>query len=168
MTSDLKFFVPGIPKTAGSKKAFYVKKLGRAIITDDCKESKAWRSVVSGFAMEAMTGRDLFSGPVEVIFEFHMLRPRGHFGSKGLRKSAPGYPITRPDVLKCARAVEDSLTGLAFHDDSQIVLETLRKVYAERMPGVWITIRTLNGVGNYAENITGQPKLFETPEAVSL
>jgi Holliday junction resolvase RusA-like endonuclease len=39
--------------------------------------------------------------------------------------------VTRPDVLKLARAAEDALTGIVWRDDSQIVHETLAKVYGE-------------------------------------
>ena len=48
-----------------------------------------------------------------------------------LRPAAPKHPTTRPDVLKLARAIEDSLTGVLWHDDSQIVSEHLRKHYGE-------------------------------------
>ena len=149
----IKFFVPGIAKPGGSKKAFFNPKTGRAIVVDACKGNKDWRSAVSSCAYEVMQGRELIHDPIEVTFEFHMPRPKGHFGSKGIRKSAPVFPATRPDVLKLARSVEDSLTGLVYADDSQIVTETLRKVYAEKMAGVWITIRSIESE-NYSENIT--------------
>jgi hypothetical protein len=37
----------------------------------------------------------------------------------------------RPDLLKVARAVEDSLSGVAFADDAAIVVEHLVKRYLD-------------------------------------
>ena len=60
-----------------------------------------------------------------------MLRPKGHFGKRGLLPSAPIAPIVKPDLLKLARAVEDALSGLVYKDDAQIVREILDKHYGE-------------------------------------
>lgn len=40
-------------------------------------------------------------------------------------------PATRPDVLKLARCAEDSLTGIVWRDDAQIVEEHLFKYWGE-------------------------------------
>lgn len=144
--SELRFFVPGIPKTAGSKRAFINPKTGRPIITDDNRKGKDWRASVQHFAREGMQGRDPMTGALEVHFEFVMPRPKGHYG-KGrhagrLLDSAPRHPETRPDVLKMSRAVEDALTGIAWRDDAQIVEERLVKIYGEQ-PGVLVVIREM-------------------------
>jgi Holliday junction resolvase RusA-like endonuclease len=78
-------------------------------------------------------------GPLKVSLRFGLLRPKGHFGKRGLKPSAPQYPTVKPDVIKLARCVEDALNGLAWKDDSQIVFEELGKVYAGS-PGVQIEI----------------------------
>ena len=45
-------------------------------------------------------------------------------------KDRLGYPITIPDCLKLGRAVEDSLSGIIYKDDSQVVdLGPVRKRY---------------------------------------
>lgn len=131
----IEFTVYGTPAPAGSKKGFPLRAKGGKIVgvrlTDDSKRSKPWQAAVTAEAAEAMTGRELLRGPIEVSFRFYVRRPKGHFGKRGLRPSAPAYPTVKPDVLKLARAVEDALTGVVYSDDALIVDEQLAKRYGE-------------------------------------
>jgi len=139
----IRFFVPGIPRTAGSKRGFVNPRNGRVIITEDNKRSKEWRTAVAWAASDRI--KLPLEGPLTVTFEFQFIRPKGHYGSKGLRPSAPAHPAVRPDLLKCARSTEDAMSGLAYRDDAQIVHETLIKRYGYQA-GAWITIAAANGV----------------------
>lgn len=133
--NTISFFVPGKPATAGSKRAFVITPKGggrpRAIVTEDCKDSKDWRGDVKRFAVEHFTAP--LEGPLEVTLRFYLPRPKGHFGSgknaSVVNPSAPQRPTGRPDALKMARLVEDALTGIAWNDDAQIVDEHLSKRY---------------------------------------
>jgi Holliday junction resolvase RusA-like endonuclease len=49
-------------------------------------------------------------------------------------------PISRPDVDNIGKSVTDSINGLIYKDDSQIVELNLRKVYAD-IPRVEVDIR---------------------------
>lgn len=148
MTSPfVAFFVPGLPQTAGSKRGFPIKKggvfTGRVVVVDNNPKAKYWKAKVAQYAEAAVNDSPLLTGPVKVHFEFRMPRLKGHYRSNGeLKANAPGRPIVRPDALKLARAVEDSLTGIVWRDDSQIVIEVLEKCYAE-MPGVLINVEAL-------------------------
>ena len=133
----IRFWVPGIPQPGGSKRGFVNPKNGRVIITEDNKRSKDWRTAVAWAAAENI--KVPLEGPLAVTFEFQFMRPKGHYGSKGLRASAPVHPAVRPDLLKVARSTEDAMSGLAYRDDAQIVHETLIKRYGEQA-GAWITI----------------------------
>ena len=123
----------GEAKPAGSKRAFAFKRadgsLG-ATVTDACKATKSWQHVVATAALEAYHG-PLLDGPLSVSMMFYRPRPRGHFGKRGLKQSAPGWPTSRPDVLKLARAVEDALTKIVWTDDARIVVESLEKQWGE-------------------------------------
>ncbi|HWV56066.1 MAG TPA: RusA family crossover junction endodeoxyribonuclease [Longimicrobiales bacterium] len=125
---DVAFTVYGTPAPAGSKKAVPLKS-GRWAVVDDSKRSRPWKEQVAQRAGEIMTGRELFRGPIEIVFRFFVRRPKSHFGARGLRPSAPRHPTIRPDVLKLARGVEDALSGIVYADDSQIVREQLVKEY---------------------------------------
>ena len=135
------FWVPGIPKPGGSKRGFYSAKLKRVIITDACKDNKDWKNSVSMNANSHFPNGPL-QGPLEVHFEFHIPRPKGHFGKKGVRPSAPQYPAVRPDCTKLIRSTEDALTGIAWDDDSQIVTQLGTKRYSQKA-GAQITVTCL-------------------------
>lgn len=137
------FTVLGKPQTAGSKRAFVLRRNDGSLVTrpngapavnviDDNANSKQWQRTVAWEARRVFTG-DLMRGAVGAEFTFYRPRPKSHYGKHGLnatgRESA--HPTTKPDVLKLSRAIEDSLTGVVWNDDAQIVAETLRKCWGE-------------------------------------
>ena len=69
-----------------------------------------WRTAV---------GRQL-EGPLRVEIDLVFRRPKS---------SKRSHHTVRPDASNCAKAVEDSLNGVAWHDDSQIVELIVRKRY---------------------------------------
>lgn len=146
--SRIAFHVPGIPAPGGSKKFVGLsKKTGRAILVDDAgKRNKDWRSAVAWAGKAAMQGRPLLDGPLKARFEFIMPRPKCHFGTKGLKPSAPAWPTVKPDALKLTRSSEDALTGIVWTDDAQIVKEEIEKRYAApgEASGAVITVMGLN------------------------
>jgi len=129
----IELFVHGRPRAAGSKSAFLNKKSGKIIVTAAGKYQKSWMESVKYAAIEAgYNGKMLLEGPVHLTIYFHCLRPKGHFKkSGGLTKSARKYPTVKPDLTKLTRAVEDALTGLIWRDDSQVVIQDTRKLYAQ-------------------------------------
>jgi Holliday junction resolvase RusA-like endonuclease len=136
----MRFTVLGEPQPAGSKRGFVVTPKGggkpRAVVADDNRKAKPWQAEVKAAAHDALgDGFELIRGPVELTLTFIRPRPKGHFrtgrNAGCIKASAPPFPITRPDALKLARAVEDALTGVVWADDSMIVDETLHKRYGE-------------------------------------
>lgn len=98
-----------------------------------------WKRDVVQAARLEMRHRPPLEGPLVLELEFWMPRPKNHFGTSGLRPSAPLVPDYRPDVLKLARPVEDALSGVCYGDDAQIVEEHLYKIFGD--PRVVITVR---------------------------
>ena len=145
-TQRIEFRVYGVPAPGGSKKAFYIKKLGRAIVTDACKRNKPWRADVAAAAMEAYQG-PLLTGPINLTVEFIMPRPKYHYrtgrGAGEMKPDAPCKHIKRPDVDKLSRAVMDALTKVVWLDDSQVCDKTVSKRYGER-PGARVVIEEIN------------------------
>lgn len=142
------FFVPGTPATAGSKRAFVNKATGKAQVVDTCKSGPPWRESVRYHALTAIAGMPienvLIDEPIELNVVFYFVRPKGHFRKsekfKGqLNVTAPHWPTKRPDVTKMLRALEDALNGFVWRDDSLVVVQAARKVYADRS-GAYVTI----------------------------
>ena len=116
----IEFFVPGDPAPQGSKKAMPIRNRATGkIIKINQVESSAkvgpWRERVAIAAHQAMSGRALFDGPLSVVLNFVLPRPKS-----APKRSTP--PATkRPDLDKLERAVLDALTGVCFSDDSHVV-----------------------------------------------
>jgi Holliday junction resolvase RusA-like endonuclease len=61
------------------------------------------------------------------------------------------YPIVPPDIDKLLRGVQDSLTGVVYEDDAQIVRVLAWKVYADnRVPGCFVRVNELSQYDNEA------------------
>lgn len=137
MVSELRFTVYGNAQPAGSKRAFRHPHTGKIMVADANQKAKPWQYEIKAAAVDALGGEisGLLEGPLAVEFRFYTPRPRSHYGSGRnadvVKASAPARPITRPDVLKLSRAVEDALTGIVWKDDSQIVEELLEKHFGE-------------------------------------
>lgn len=129
------FTVYGRPQPAGSKRGFPIKRANGSIgvaISDDNPKSRDWKNAVASAAREVYHG-DLLRGPLLLKLTFHRPRPGGHFGATGLNKKGreTEHPVSKPDLLKLARGVEDALTGIVWADDAQIVEEVLSKQWGE-------------------------------------
>ncbi len=131
---DIAFEVFGEAKPAGSKRAFPIRRrdgsLGVAV-THDNAGTRGWMQLVAATAAGAYAG-PLLTGPIRLELTFERPRPKGHFGAKGLRPSAPQWPTTKPDTLKLGRAVEDALRGVIYTDDAQVVEHAMTKRWGPR------------------------------------
>lgn len=145
---SIEFTVYGQAQPAGSKRAMPIYRNGPngrqlvtrpngspvIAVTDDNPKSRDWKQQVAHAASAAYRG-PLLTGPIR--FALHVVRPRpkGHFTAKGsLNKtgSETPFPITKPDVLKLARGVEDAISGIIWNDDAQIVDEHLTKAWGDQ------------------------------------
>ena len=77
----------------------------------------------------------IFEGPIELTMSFYMPRPRSHYGTgknEGvLKKSAPIFHTTKPDIDNLIKFPLDILNEVAWKDDRQIVKITAVKEYSE-------------------------------------
>lgn len=143
------FFVPGIPKPAGSKRGFIVRRAGGKLgvaITDDCKKGKDWRGDVKVYAGMAIKA-PIVAGAVRLSVEFNMPRPKSHYRTGKhagqLKPDAPTWHTSKPDRTKLVRGLEDALTGIAWTDDAQVVCGEVTKKYADREPGALVMIEAV-------------------------
>ena len=132
--NTIKFFVPGKPATAGSKRGFVNKKTGKILMVDDCKRNPDWKNTCRAFAYQAYQ-RAPTRAAVTLSVDFWLPRPKSHYGTgknaTQLKSTAPRYHTTIPDATKLLRCLEDALTGILWRDDAQIVSQTVTKRYAD-------------------------------------
>ncbi len=143
--STIQFTVYGNAQSAGSKRAFVptnkntgqpFRRAGGGIVVsvvDDNAKSKDWKKLVAMAAQQHRPATPI-EGAVRLTLVFVRVRAADQFNSKGeLNKKGLGkpYPISKPDVLKLARGIEDALTGIVWKDDAQIVDERLTKRWGD-------------------------------------
>lgn len=121
----INFTVIGTPQPQGSSRAFVPKGWKRAIITSANAKLKPWRQEVAGTAQVAMSQSKiglLENVPLSIEAVFFFEKP------KSAKKSLL-CKITKPDLDKLLRGLLDSLTGIVFRDDAQIVACNVRKEF---------------------------------------
>jgi len=149
--SSVEFFVEGTPRPQGSKRGFV--RGGRVVLVENSKYHKEWRKAVSEAAKEAMNPRSgeysipRLEGPLTMTLQFFFTRPKAHFRtgkySDELKDSSPDDHTQTPDLDKLIRSVDDSLTGIVFEDDSQVISLTSSKQWRDcrgQKPGVLVYV----------------------------
>lgn len=120
----MRFVVFGVAIPKGSTKAFYVAKLGRAITTADNRRSGPWQESVVTAAREAVGNDPPMEGPISVVLEFFLPRP------KSAKRSVVDH-VKKPDLDKLVRLVKDGMTRAGvYHDDAQVVSIVAQKNFA--------------------------------------
>lgn len=90
-------------------------------------------------------GWQAVTGPVELEIMFYLDRP------SSISRTARPYPIVAPDLDKLIRGVGDSLTGVVYEDDAQVIRVLAWKTYADtRPPGAFIRVNELSQFDNEA------------------
>jgi crossover junction endodeoxyribonuclease RusA len=138
--------VYGLPAAQGSKRH-----VGRGVMIESSKRVKPWRSDVVTAALAVYDG-PLIEGAVGVSMVFLFARPKGHFGRKGLKPSAPQHLTSHAagDLDKLCRSTLDGLSagagGTLLRDDSQVVNLTASKRYCvgEERPGAIVSVMLLS------------------------
>ncbi len=125
-------FIAGNPAPQGSKRLF------NGIMVEANSRTKEWRADVrAALIREDGTPREYFDGPVQVIAQFVMPRP------KSAPKKRAATADKKPDLDKLLRAVLDAISSSGmWRDDCQVVQITAeKKVAAEgETPGLrlWV------------------------------
>jgi Holliday junction resolvase RusA-like endonuclease len=126
----ISFTVYGKPEPQGSISGFKTKR-GAYILTSANRNLKSFRQEVSVAALVARHNAgfmDLVFGkhePIELIAAFYLHRP------PSIPKKRSSHAV-KPDLSKLVRSIEDSLTGIIYKDDAQIVCyNRIHKFYGE-------------------------------------
>lgn len=140
----IELFIPGNPATAGSKKGFPIRRKDGSIgvsIVHDNKRVGRWMRTVARLARKSIKAP--LEGPVKLSCTFYLPRPKNHFSTNGeIKPRFLELPhLIKPDLTKLVRAVEDGLKKVAWHDDSQVVLQANLKLYADSVSQVGVQVR---------------------------
>lgn len=124
---SITFTARGIPGAQGSKSFKGFTGAGHAILAESSKKVAPWRQDVVASAIAAIRdapGFRPFDGPVHLIIEFYLARPKGD------PKTRRTVPSKTPDLSKLIRSTEDAMTTAGiWRDDALVVDMTIRKRY---------------------------------------
>ncbi len=100
------------------------------------KKDVVWQNYVRTYAI-LNRPKNLPTCPVILTVMFRMPRPKYH-------KSGIHYPHTKkPDLDNLVKSVKDAMTKSMYQDDSQIIIETVSKIYHDK-PGVDIKLEYIH------------------------
>lgn len=138
---SVSFRVPGTPIPKGSARSYVSKRGKLSTVQSNRDKLVPWEAAVAWRAKAA--GLRPHVEPCSIALVFTMPRPKGHYGARGMRPSAPQSHTTKPDLDKLIRAVLDALTGIAWMDDSQVLEISASKRYADEgeTTGAEITVK---------------------------
>lgn len=137
------FRVYGIPRPGGSKRAFPIRRKDGSFVkmgvADMSKDVMNWRNAVVDACKKVFLGHPTMQ-PLIFKIRFFMPYRKGDFSKDGrLRKNASKWHDKRPDICKLIRSTEDALTGILWHDDSQVVNIVATKEFGLQ-PGAQISM----------------------------
>ncbi len=145
MEVTIQFFVSGIPQPKGSISSFVSASTNRIVSLGANEKGAPWQATIAAEAMQARSDAKLglHRGPVRMAAQFVFVRPKGHFGkgknANRLLPSAPREHVQKPDRDKLLRALQDSLIGVLYADDSQVYDGPIHKTWGDAA-GVHVTV----------------------------
>ena len=131
---SIRIVAHGAPAAQGSKKH-----VGNGRMVEMSKKLPAWRAAVEAAArLAAGPAWEPIDNAVSIAGEIRIRKPGStKFGE---------YPAGPPDADKILRAIGDALqASRVITNDSRIIHWNVRKVWAEDVPGMDITIYELGG-----------------------
>jgi Holliday junction resolvase RusA-like endonuclease len=140
MMNGISFSIPGQPQGKGRPK---FARRGNFVGAYTPKETVNYENLVKMYAQEAMNGQSLIDGPVSVEISAYVMVPESWSKKKKVMAlSDQVYPTTKPDVDNFAKACLDSLNGIVWKDDKQVIDLKVMKRYSDK-PCVLVNVLTI-------------------------
>jgi Holliday junction resolvase RusA-like endonuclease len=141
---EISFFVPGEPTALKRHRMF---RRGKFLGSYD--PSKGDKADFLAKAMQYRSDKP-FEGAISLMCSFYFSRPKSHYkGGKYcdiLKSGAGKWKVSRPDLDNLEKFILDSLNGVYFKDDRQVVSMASQKQYCDTehpAPGAQITIEEI-------------------------
>lgn len=138
----IQFIIPGQPVAKGRPK-FTVQGGFAKVYTP--KKTADYETLVAGIAKRAMGPLQPSARPIEIMLELRMEIPASWTKAKRLAASMGTVRATKkPDADNVLKGIKDACNGIVWVDDSQVVVLTVRKLYAAE-PCVIVAVRQVEG-----------------------
>lgn len=119
---NLRFTVHGKPRPQGSMRAVTPRGGRFTKLVSDNKHTMPWRQEIAQTVLTLKNRpREPWTAPIGIVLDFYFIRPKS-------AKKRIGMTV-KPDVDKLCRALFDSLKGVVWVDDAQVIDARIRKHY---------------------------------------
>ena len=145
-------YVPGVPVSKGSMKAFRTYGTNNIVLTESDPNSKKWQALITQQIRYELMAQDwsglnhwvMLKGEVAVWLNFFLPKPKSF-----PKKVKNFWHPKRPDIDKLTRGVLDAMTKAeVWEDDSQVCVLRVTKQYADasthKTSGVRIRVEPIN------------------------
>jgi len=138
--ATIAFVIPGTPVGKGRPK---FARRGNFVSTYTPEKTASYENLVRVKAEEAMAGRQVIDGPVEVAILLFVLPPSS-WSQKKQREALAGtiLPTSKPDVDNVLKGIFDAMNEIVWKDDKQAVDVRVTKRYGE-IARASVEVRTL-------------------------
>lgn len=136
----LGFWLPGIPKPQGSKRAFIPPGAKFANLVESAGQPlKDWRHDAKMMAFELMADKEMITETAVFVHLFFVLKRTVALKEK--HRTPPAIK-KNGDVDKLARAMFDAFSGIVYSDDCLVTEQFDDKRIAEwgEQPGCWVSV----------------------------
>ncbi len=140
------FHVPGKPQGKARARTYQNKYTGKMQSSTPDK-TVLYENLIKDQYLNACNGAYLERGiPVALRIVARFLPPKSA-SKKRTTDMIEGreLPLKKPDIDNIVKVVADALNGVAYHDDTQVVLVEAKKAYSA-MEGLDITVEKYNGM----------------------
>jgi len=131
------FTVETTPVAKGRPK---FRRIGNFVSTYSPKKTKDYETVIKDAATACMNGHEPLETPVWCLLTFCMPIPKA-YSKKRTKDCLTGIEkhLKKPDADNLAKAALDSMNGIVYKDDAQIVVLRVEKKYS-MVPCILITV----------------------------
>lgn len=139
------FTVPGKPQGKARARTFYNAAVGKHVSTTP-DNTVLYENLIKDRYLQQAGGIYLERGiPVSIRIVAKFLPPKSISKKKRAEMLCGSLnPLKKPDVDNIVKVVSDALNGVAYHDDTQIVSVSAKKVYAAS-EGLDVIVEEYNG-----------------------
>jgi Holliday junction resolvase RusA-like endonuclease len=135
----LSFVIPGEPQGKGRPRFTARNGFPRAITPE---KTASYESLIKAMYWQEYGNLKLETGPVSMVIRaYYGIPPSASKRRKAAMIAGEIRPCKKPDVDNVVKVVADSLNGVAYRDDTQIVWLHCEKWYSEK-PRVEVVIMT--------------------------
>ena len=138
--ATIAFVIPGTPVGKGRPK---FARRGNFVTTYTPEKTASYENLVKVKAEEAMSGRPVIDGAVEVSIRL-IVTPPASWSQKKQREALEGriFPTTKPDIDNVVKGIFDACNEIVWKDDKQAVDVRVVKRYGQ-VARASVEVRTL-------------------------